>query len=332
MRPRVALIYNEPNPCRYGAMGEGKAILGVLDEVEAVYQALSELGHNIIRLPLVPPLERARAELSRLEVELVFNLFEGFDGRPETEAIMVDLLSELGLSYTGCPGHVLALALDKVKTEALLKASGIDTPGCQLLNPESLSAFNLSYPCIVKPAGEHASHGLSEDSVVNDPPALEKQVARVSELFGGQALVQEFLEGREFNVTVLGNRTLSVLPISEIVYFLPAAMPRVLTFAAKWVPDSVYYRGTRAVCPAAIDGEVRGQIEETARSVFRLIGCRGYASVDMRMGRYDRLNVLEVNPNPDISPDTGAARQAKAAGLTYNQFIRKIVRLALERE
>ncbi len=330
MRPdEVALIYNEPSPCRYGAMGEDKAILGVLDEVDAVHQALSELGHKVVRIPLVPPLEQVRARLGSLKVGLVFNLFEGFDGRPETEAMLADMLSELGLPYTGCPGEVLALALDKAKTEALLEASGIAIPESQLLSPDTLPSFRLGYPCIVKPSGEHASHGLSEKSVVNDFASLEEQVARVSQLFGGQALVQEFLDGREFNVTVLGNRVLSVLPISEITYSLPAAMPRILTFAAKWEPDSVYFHGTQAICPADIDDEVRDQIEATARTVFKLADCRGYARVDMRMGGDGRLRVLELNPNPDISPGTGAARQAKAAGLTYEQFIEKIVLIAL---
>ncbi len=109
-------------------------------------------------------------------------------------------------------------------------------------------------------------------------------------------------------------------------------MPRVLTFAAKWEPDTVYFQGTKAVCPAEIDDEVRRQIASTAREVFGLIGCRGYARVDMRMGRDRRLRVLEVNPNPDISPDAGAARQARAAGMDYSQFIEKLALLALERD
>ncbi len=332
MHPKVvALIYNEPSLSRYGAMGEDKAILGVLDEAEAVYQALSELEYSVIRLPLLPPLEQAEARLKALKADLVFNLFEGFDGRPETEAMLADILSELGLPYTGCPGAALALALDKIKTKKLLEASGIDTPRFQLLSPETPSMFHLSYPCIVKPCGEHASHGLSEKSVVNDPVSLQEQVARVSELFGGQASVEEFLEGREFNITVLGDGAFSALPVSEIVYSLPAAMPRILTFAAKWEPGSVYFEGTKAICPAKIDARLEQQIVDSARTVFKLIGCRGYARVDMRMDSENRLKVLEANPNPDISPDTGAARQAKAAGLTYKEFIEKIVRLALER-
>jgi len=330
VRPKVAIVYNEPSPCRYYAMGEEKAVLGILDEVVAVHKALSDLGYPVIRVPMLPPLEQARARLKTLEADLVFNLFEGFDGCPETEAVVANILSELGLPYTGCPGAALVLALDKAKTKTLLGASGIDIPRYQLLSPETISMFHLGYPCIVKPCGEDASHGLLEESVVNDLASLEKQVARVSKLFGGEALVEEFVEGREFNVTVLGNGELTVLPISEIVYSLPPLMPRILTFAAKWEPDSVYFQGTKAICPAEIEEEEKEHIVATARAVFRLVGCRGYTRVDMRLDSQGRLKVLEVNPNPDISPDSGAVRQAKAAGMTYNQFIEQIALFALE--
>jgi D-alanine-D-alanine ligase len=331
VRAQVAIVYNEPIPGRYEAMDEGKAVLGVLEEVQAVHQALGELGYAAVRVSLSPPLEQAREKLEGLEADLVFNLFEGFDGRPETEALMAHILAELGLPYTGCPGSALALALDKARANALLEASGIATPRYQLLSPKTLSMFHLSYPCIVKPCAEDASHGLSEESVVYEPASLGKQVARVSQLFGGQALVEEFVDGREFNVTVLGTSEFAVLPISEIAYSLPPGMPRIITFSAKWEPQSIYFQCTKVVCPAEIGAELRKHIAETALSVFRLLGCRGYARVDMRLDNEERLKVIEANPNPDISPDSGAARQAQAAGMTYSQFIGRIALLALER-
>ena len=247
MRPKVAkvaIVYNEPSLGRYGAIGEGRAVLGVLDEVEAVHQALAGLGYSVVRVPLHPPLGQIKEMLRGVEADLVFNLFEGFDGCPEVEATVADILAELGMPYTGCPAFALALALDKVRARMLLEASDICTPRYQLLTPETLSTFFLDYPCIVKPYGEDASHGISQESVVNDPALLERQVIKVSRLFGGKALVEEFLEGREFNATVLGNKESFVLPISEIDYSLPPMMPRLLTFAAKWEPDSMHFRCT----------------------------------------------------------------------------------------
>lgn len=331
MRPKVAIVYNEPSTGRYGALGEGKAVLGVLDEVDAVHRALGKLGYIRVRVPLSPPLEQVRGKLDGLGVDLAFNLFEGFDGCPETESGVADILAEMGLPYTGCPGSALALALDKARTKALLETSGIATPRYQLLSPETLSTFHLSYPCIVKPCGEDASHGLSAESMVNDLPSLKKQVARVSQLFGGKALVEEFVDGREFNAIALGNGQPVVLPISEIVYSLPPGMPKILTFAAKWEPQSMYFQRTKPICPAEIGEEMRQHIVDTTLSVFGLLGCRGYARIDMRLDSEGRLNVLEVNPNPDITPGNGAARQAQATGMPYHRFIEQIVLLACER-
>jgi D-alanine-D-alanine ligase len=327
---RVAIIYNEPYPSRYDTAGEAKAVLGVLNAVAAVHQALLELDYYAVRVPLTPPLERARKKLNSLDADLVFNLFEGFCGCPETESDVPDVLSELGMPFTGCPGTAIRLALDKAKAKVMLKAAGIPTPDFQLLNPP-LHLFHLNYPCIVKPRGEDASHGLSPGSVVDDFAALERQVSLISNSYGGGALVEEFIDGREFNTTVLGNSRSTMLPASEIVYSLPYEMPRILTFAAKWEPDSPYFQGTKVVCPARTEAREGKNISETALAAFHLLDCQGYARVDMRMDKEGQLNVIEVNPNPDISPDAGAARQAEAAGMTYARFVRRIVQLALEK-
>ncbi len=329
MRRRVAVVYNQPQKSRYDERGEQAAVIGVLEAVEAVHDALLGLGYGVVKVPLVPPLPRAQEKLAALEADIVFNLFEGFAGHPGTEAEIAEILVALRLPFTGCPAGALKLALDKAKTKTILKNSGINTPDFQLLRPETLSSFGLSYPCIVKPRREDASHGLSAQNVVSDFASLEERVAAVSRYYGGQALVEHFIDGREFNVTVLGD---TVLPVSEIDYSLPEGVPHLLTFDAKWQPDSPFFQGTKVVCPAEIQDKERENINETALTVFGLLGCRGYARVDMRLDEAGQLNVIEVNPNPDISPDAGAVRQAKAAGMAYPQFIEKIVKLALEKK
>jgi D-alanine-D-alanine ligase len=331
MCARIAIVYNEPVLSNYHRRGEEAAVVGVLDAVEAVHQALLELGYDVTRVPLAPPLEQARKRINELEADLVFNLFEGFPGYPETEAEIPDSLSEVGIPFTGCPRAALRLALDKAQTKVILKTAGIATPDFQLLDRGTIPTFRLRYPCIVKPAAEDASHGLSEKSVVNDFSALKEQVEQVSHNYGGQALVEEFIGGREFNVTIMGNRDYSILPISEIDYLLPDGMPKILTFAAKWQPDSPYFKGTQVICPAVIGPEYQKNIEDTALRTYRLLGCRGYARVDMRQDKQGSYNVIDVNPNPDISPGAGAARQAQAAGMNYTRFIEKIVQLAIEK-
>jgi len=329
MRMRIALVYNEPQKSRYDVIGEEKAVLGVLEAVEAVHQALLELDFDVTLVPLVPPLEQAEKELRNLNTDLVFNLFEGFCGYSETEAVVPEILSKMGIPFTGCRGPVLRLALDKAKTKLILKAVGIKTPDFQLLNPKTLKTFQLGYPCIVKPCCEDASNGLSAESVVHNFWALERQVNVINDFYGSNAIVEKFITGREFNATVMGNSEFTVLPVSEIVYSLPPRMPEILTFDAKWEADSPYFEGTKPVCPAEIEAEEQQRIAETITTVYRLLGCQGCARVDMRMDHEGQLNVIEVNPNPDISPGTGAARQAEAAGMTYTQFIEKIVQLAL---
>jgi D-alanine-D-alanine ligase len=332
VRPKISIIFNEPSSDRYGDMGESEAIASVLEEVRPVHRALSESGYSVVKTPLRPPLELVEERLRALKTDLVFNLFEGFEGRPETEAAVADMLSGLEIPFTGNPASTLLLALDKAKAKAILEAGGIKTPRYQTLGPKDLHLFNLSFPCIVKPIGEDASHGVTEDSVVNNLDQLTNQVTKISELFRGISLVEEFLTGREFNVTVMGNGNgePTVLPVAEMVYSLPPELPKLLTFSAKWHPQSPYYKGTKATCPAEVEEAERVLISQTALSAFKMLGCRGYARVDMRMDAEGMNNVLEVNPNPDISPGYGAARQAKAAGMTYNQFVEKIVLLALQ--
>jgi len=244
---------------------------------------------------------------------------------------MVNFLSELGLTYTGCTGNALSLGLDKAKTKAHLEAMGIDTPRYQLLGTKNVSLFHLDYPCIIKPCAEDGSNGISQESVVHDFASLEKQVIALDKRFGGRALVEEFVDGREFNITVLGTSEPKALPVSEIVYSLPTEIPRILSFSAKWDPQSIYFKHTKAVCPAEIDNALRERISQTALLAFRLLGSRGYARVDFRLNTEEQLKVIEVNPNPDISPDAGAALQAQAAGMPYNQFIEQIVQIALEK-
>ena len=332
MGMRIALVYNEPERSDYGAAEEYNAVEAVLEAVDAVHEALLKLDFDVTVISLLPPLEQAAKELTDLDTDLVFNLFEGFSDSPETEAIVPEILSAVGIPFTGCPGPVLRLALDKAETKLILKAARIQTPDFQLLNTETMSTFQLDYPCIVKPCRGDASNGLSAESVVHDFSALERQVSRICHSFGGDALVAKFLPGREFNATVMGNSELTVLPVSEIVYSLPPEMPEILTFDAKWEDDSPYFKGTKPVCPAEIEAEEHRRIAETITAAYRLLGCRGYARVDMRLDGEGELNVIEVNPNPDISPGTGAARQAEAAGMPYSQFIERIVQLALDRK
>jgi D-alanine-D-alanine ligase len=329
LKLRVALLYNLPEYDRYQSMGESAAELGVLDEVKAVTRALSELNYECLPVPLRPPLSSVKKTLVGIEADVAFNLFEGFDGSPETEAQVAGMLFELKMPFTGCPPEALKLGLDKALTKKRLKEAGIPTPEFQILSPQTIKELRLDFPCIIKPVADDASHGLSEDSVVHDFNKLKSQLDKICNLFGGKALVEEFVDGREFNTTVIGFRRLIIPAISEIVYTLPPDKPRLLTFESKWQEDSLYYKNTRNVCPAPITPSEKNRISRIARAAYRLTGCKGYARVDFRQNRKGEYLVLEVNPNPDITPGAGASLQIAAGKLTYNRFVEKVIKIAL---
>lgn len=328
---RIALIYNQPVPSTYDSRRESTAETGVMDAVAAVHCALVIKGHEVTELPIKPPLADAIDALAAVEADAIFNLFEGFAGQPESEAAMAGLLAQTGLPFTGSLSRALALTLDKSAVHQLLQSQGLRTPRFQLLTPDLLDSFNLSFPCIVKPAADDASHGLSAKSVVFYPADLTREINRLhSDYPGVPALIEEFLNGREFNATVWGGSSPRVLPISEIIYALPPGQPNILTFAAKWEPESDYYRHTAVECPARLDPILEQQIQTAAMTAFCAAGCRGYARIDLRLDQDGNPVILEINANPDLSPDAGVARQAAEAGMTYDELVTGIVNFAME--
>ncbi|HEU0022852.1 MAG TPA: GNAT family N-acetyltransferase [Dehalococcoidia bacterium] len=326
---RIALLHNEPLPSSYHSHGEGVAVSSVMESVTAVEEALRWAGHQITVQGLRPPLADARAQVSNLKAELVFNLFEGFEGSPETECQLVRELELAGIAFTGGSSAALALCLDKGKTKEVLAQHGIPTAAYQLLDSTNMDQLRVSLPAIVKPLREDASHGLGSQSVVSDLPSLERQVWSVEQRFGGPALVEEFLSGREFNVSILGGATPQILPISEIVYSPGLSGPAILTYDAKWSPQHPAYRASLPRCPTCLSGLRQQEIERVALAAYQAVGSPPYARVDLRCDDAGRPNVLEVNPNPDLSPEAGMALQAAAAGWSYGRLIELIVALAM---
>jgi len=327
---RITLLYNQPSASRYHVLGEGIAVASVLDSVRATHEALEADGHTVEALGLAPPYSQAVGTLRRLNSDLVFNLFEGFDGCPDSEWMIAGELEHTGLPFTGASSSTLALCLDKARCKDRLAGRGIPTPAYQLLGPGTVASFYLGFPVIVKPVKEDASHGCTSDSVVSTAPALGRRVELVTAWYGDPALVEVYLDGREFSVTVLGGQTPRVLPLSEMVYAPDYPGPRVLTFAAKWLPDDPAYARVLPVCPAQAPEGICREAERLALEAYHAVGDPDYARVDLRNDAAGQLFVLEVNPNPDLSPDAGLACQAKAAGMSYSNLINTIVELALE--
>ncbi len=329
VRMRVVVVYSDPQFGSHDSLAEGAPVVDVLDSVLPLERAIRELGHDCTLLALAPPLEMARGQLNQLNAaDVVFNLFEGFQGCPESEAAIASALEEMGLCFTGSPSAALRLGENKAVAKDVLRWSGVPTPDWQLLSPHGLMDLRVKLPCIVKPLAEHGSYGLTEKNVVEAPEALREQVEFVHQSYGCPSIVEEFLPGREFRALVVGDGHPRVLPVEEIVYRLPAHRPRLLTYRAKWVPDDEYYVGTEERCPADVGDDLNEELTRLALRAFAALGCRGYASVDMRQNRDGRPMVIDINPNTDINPAGSTRHPLQAAGLDYAAFISELLRLA----
>lgn len=331
MTLKVAIIYNEPvTNLPLIDDGEEESIIGVLEEVVEVKKALLELGHSVEKVPLRLPIESVPEVLKKIQADVIFNLFEGFEDLPHSEPVVAKMMEDLDMRFTGNPSSTLARTLDKAEFKKTLQKAGVSTPASVVLTPGTVDNFNLNFPCIVKPKDEDASNGLTPENIVTNMAEMKTMVEKVSGRFRGYAMVEEFIDGREFNASVLGNKDLSLVEISEIEYTLPPELPRILTYESKWAEDSVYFQETGVCCPAKIDSALRENITGIVLASTRAAGCRGYARVDMRQDQDGTIKVLEVNANPDIEPGLGIALQASTRDMSYSQLIQKIVDIALE--
>ncbi len=302
--------------------------------VAAVERAVLRAGHDAVRLPLDFPLSPHLETLERGGFDLVLNLVEGMGDVATGEIGFAALLDLACVPYTGADPMALALALDKARAKAVLAQAGVPTPSYAVVRPgSSLPNRPLRYPLIVKPALEDGSLGIEDDAVVGDETALRSRIEWVHTHFVQPALVEEFVDGREFNVSVLGDGTdRFALPVAEIDFAgLPAGRPRIVSFNAKWREDTVEYSGTVPVIPAPLPPDVAERLRAVALTAAAAIGVRDYARVDLRLDPQGRPWVLEVNPNPDLSPDAGLPRAAKVHGWDYDTLILRLVELARKR-
>jgi D-alanine-D-alanine ligase len=336
MKPdKVRIVFNDDG-CDKVQVGEEEIEFGSMaDNVEVVARSLRVEGFT----PSVTPLREGGLDdfvrgLRQGEVDIVFNLCEGAFENSLFEMNVAALLELYGLKFTGSGPMALGLALNKGLTKDILSRRGIPTADYCVVKDTPVRLSNgLRFPLIVKPLSEDASIGIEADAVVKNVEELEKRAEYVLHNYYQPALVEEYIEGREFNISVLGNGSEKrTLPPSEIDFSdYPEGVPRICGYEAKWITASPLYIKSPPVCPANIPDSLAGELREVALKAYDAIGCHDYARVDLRLGTDGELSVIEVNPNPDISTDAGLARAAKSAGLEYHQLIGEIVRVAAAR-
>ncbi len=296
---------------------------------EAVEHSLRSFGHEVVSVPIRDQLWEPLRQYDPNEW-LIFNLCESIRQKTYLEPYVISVYEYLHFRYTGSSRLTLGTCLNKARTKEILKAHGIPTAPFQVIGPPTVRR-QLDFPLFVKPIAEDASLGITMDSVVENERELRQQVKFIWDTYRQPALVESFIEGREFNVTVLGNDRPRVLPLSEINFrHIPDPKQRIVTFKGKWMEDSDDYKLTQVISPARVNEALREKISEVAVRAYQTMGLRDYGRVDMRV-QNGVPYVLEVNPNADLSPDAGIARAARVAGMSYAELADEIVRLAAHR-
>ena len=308
--------------------------VGVLEEREHVQRALQQEGYKATLFNMNGDVQRLLDFVKQKQPDVIFNLCESVGNESAHEMHIAGLYELLGIPYTGAPAFVLGSCLNKARTKEILAFHGIKTARFAIVKNigELQEDLGLKYPLIVKPSREDASTGIDNGSVVEDLAALKKKVRGIFSEYDQPALIEEYINGRELNVAIMGNKRPIVFPISEIDFSgLPANYPKIVTYNAKWMQGTIEYTGTVGVCPASIPAELEKKVKEIALKCYKVMGLRDYGRVDLRIDKNLVPYVLEVNPNPDLSDDAGFARSARTYGMSFEDTVAKIVEYALER-
>src|SRR3989339_158885 len=338
---KILICYNEPT--RYYDNYLGKNISDSKDNVDLsereflkqialIKKSLSKKYMNVETLAVNSDIKSAIKKILNYSPDAIFNFVESVEGNTNLESYIAGLFDILGIPYTGNGAIALGNCLIKSRTKQILQSHGIRTPKHFITEVNEIpdkNKFSLRFPVILKLAREDASIGISEFSVVQNFDAMLERLNYLYTSFSQEVLIEEYIEGRELNVAILGEK---VLPISEIRFDgLPDDLPKIVTYEAKWSPDSTYFKHTTPKCPTDLDENIKLKVEKMAHEAFEALECRDYARVDIRLNQRKVPYVIEVNPNPDISPDTGFIRAAAAAGIRYDQLLYTLSKFALKR-
>ncbi|HPW18322.1 MAG TPA: hypothetical protein PLP83_08075 [Candidatus Aminicenantes bacterium] len=300
------------------------------DDVSTLAEAMAKLGHGVEPLAVEDGHLASRLGSYDPRSLVVFNWCEELPGLRRSEPEAAAVLERLGFVFTGSPSHVLARSQNKPVIKRVLDGGRIPTPPWAVFEAPRADGWDV-FPAIVKAAHEHCSIGISAESVVTTPAELERRVAYILREHGQPALVEEFIDGREFHVAAWGDGRVTVLPPAEMDYVgLTDIHDRLFTYEAKYVRGSRLYETIELRVPAALDGTELTDLEAVVLRAYKATGCRDYGRIDLRL-RDGTFYVIDVNPNPDINPETSLTYAAAEAGYSYGEMGSRIVNLAAAR-
>ncbi len=297
----------------------------LLDMAKSVSRALIENGHEVV---LVNADSKMISVLKREKPQIVFNLAERFNGNPDLTPHVAALLEMNAIPFTGADHIIFATCDNKIRAKELMEYYGISTPKFQVFESgnEKLRQ-DLSFPVIVKPSATHDSIGINNDSVVHNEEDMKKKVEHILNSLKQKVIVEEFIEGREFHVPVLGNENPVTLPVAEAD--LTKTKTGILSYEMKWHIN--WYEQAPIICPVKLPVHIQNALKSLAIKTHKKLGLKDYSRVDMRLDKNNIPYVLEVNANPGLTEDCFIYNAAKAAGLSYNQLISTILQHATQR-
>ena len=301
--------------------------------VDQVAEALEEGGHKPSILGVHDDLKTMIAGLEKQKPELVFNLCEMFGEDTGADLAVAGLLDLLGLRYTGSGPGELFLGQDKGLAKKIFAFEKILYPDFAIFSNDAglETGGNLRMPLFVKPLRADASIGITGDSLVRDATALMKRVIMIHEKLNDSALVEEYIEGRELYVGVIGNGDPEALPPMEMDFSgMPEGMPHIVDSKAKWSKRSAEYKGTKSVLPDLPD-ELRARLQKVAVEAYRALRVRDYGRVDLRLTETGEIYVIEVNANCYLEKESEFATAAAAHGMEFPALVKRIADLAVER-
>ena len=330
---QIALVYNSEDKITVGEPHDLIALQDTVNIAQHLYGAITSLGYPAIKIPVHYSLDELRQQLQPLSTEatFIFNICDGFQGKSNGAVQVIKAIEELGFKYTGSSAAVYALCTNKANAKQRLIECGLPTPAFQVFE-QPAGNIQISFPAIVKPVAESASLGIDLESVVNNPEQLLARVAYVIECYQQPALAEVFMPGREFAVSMWGNEQVEVLPISEEDYIrIPDPLEKLLTYEAKWIPESPFFQNIFVRCPAELPPQVETRLIEICSAAYKAISLRDFGRIDLRYYN-DTLNIIDINDNPDLSLASGFPHSAKVGGYSYPEMAERILDFALKRE
>jgi D-alanine-D-alanine ligase len=320
---KIGLVYNIP-PC--GKIPYSESSVDVMTQVESIEYGLKKLGHTTCRIPFTKDVAMFLQQIKVENPAMVFNLCETVDENPVLAGHPAAVFELLGIPFTGSPSMALMSTTDKVMTKRLLKGRGIPTPDYIIFNgTEHFNASYLNFPVIVKPRFEDASIGIDQESVFDSAVELKSGLRDFYNCFG-PLLVEEYIEGREFNVSVFGYPTARVMPLAEIDFSKYSDnLYHIVGYRAKWDSRSFEYHNTPRKFTHSLPFPLRREIKRIALECSTLFMLRDYGRVDMRVDDHGKVYVLEVNANPCLSPDAGFPASLERAGIKYVHMVQSFI-------